>query len=69
MNTGGGSTQFTFGQGEGVDERFSVNVGAARYTERFGLAGVVADEMLRKALSAIAADLSRIEGDVRRRTP
>jgi exopolyphosphatase / guanosine-5'-triphosphate,3'-diphosphate pyrophosphatase len=62
FDTGGGSTQFTFGQGEGVDERFSVNVGAARYTERFGLAGVVADEMLRKALSAIAADLSLIEG-------
>ncbi len=45
-----------------MDERFSVNVGAARYTERFGLAGVVAAECCAKRSSAIAADLSRIEG-------
>jgi exopolyphosphatase / guanosine-5'-triphosphate,3'-diphosphate pyrophosphatase len=62
FDTGGGSTQFTFGHGAGVDERFSVEVGAVRYTERFGLAGVVAPEMLRDALSAIAADLTRIDG-------
>ncbi len=35
FDTGGGSSQFTFGQGERVVERFSVNVGAVRYTERF----------------------------------
>jgi hypothetical protein len=62
FDTGGGSTQFTFGQGSRVDEQFSVNVGAARYTERFGLAGAVAPDGLRSALDAIAADLSRIEG-------
>ena len=39
FDTGGGSTQFTFGHGSEVDERFSVDVGAVRYTERFGLAG------------------------------
>ena len=38
FDTGGGSTQFTFGHGARVDERFSVDVGAVRYTERFGLA-------------------------------
>jgi exopolyphosphatase/guanosine-5'-triphosphate,3'-diphosphate pyrophosphatase len=62
FDTGGGSTQFTFGQGGRVDEQFSVNVGAVRYTERFGLAGAVTPEVLRDALAAIAADLSRIEG-------
>jgi exopolyphosphatase / guanosine-5'-triphosphate,3'-diphosphate pyrophosphatase len=62
FDTGGGSTQFTFGQGTGVDERFSVNVGAVRYTERFGLDRAVAREVLRDALAAIGADLSRIEG-------
>ena len=36
FDTGGGSSQFTFGSGALVDERFSVDVGAARYTERFG---------------------------------
>jgi exopolyphosphatase/guanosine-5'-triphosphate,3'-diphosphate pyrophosphatase len=62
FDTGGGSTQFTFGRGPLVDERFSVDVGAVRYTERFGLAGFVTPEVLRDALAAIAADLSRIDG-------
>ncbi len=62
FDTGGGSTQFTFGHGERVDERFSVEVGAVRYTERFGLAGAVAPDVLREALAAIAADLARIDG-------
>ena len=57
FDTGGGSTQFTFGQGARVDEQFSVEVGAVRYTERFGLAGVVAPDVLRGALAAIAVDL------------
>jgi exopolyphosphatase/guanosine-5'-triphosphate,3'-diphosphate pyrophosphatase len=35
FDTGGGSSQFTFGHDARVDERFSVDVGAVRYTERF----------------------------------
>lgn len=62
FDTGGGSTQFTFGQGARVDEQFSLDVGAARYTEQFGLAGAVTPDVLRGALAAIAADLSRIDG-------
>lgn len=62
FDTGGGSSQFTFGQGERVVERFSVNVGAVRYTERFGLSGVVSSEVLTEALAAISEDLSRIGG-------
>ena len=62
FDTGGGSTQFTFGQGDHVDEHFSVNVGAVRYTERFGLAGAVTPEVLGDALAAISADLSRVDG-------
>jgi exopolyphosphatase/guanosine-5'-triphosphate,3'-diphosphate pyrophosphatase len=62
FDTGGGSSQFTFGQGPRVEERFSVNVGAVRYTERFGLAGAVSPEVLGDALAAIAADLSRLDG-------
>jgi len=62
FDTGGGSTQFTFGRGPAVDERFSVDVGAVRYTERFGLAGVVTREVLAEALAAIAGDLFRIDG-------
>jgi len=62
FDTGGGSTQFTFGHGPHVDEHFSVHVGAVRYTERFGLARVVGPEVLQDALVAISADLSRIDG-------
>src|SRR6185295_6047586 len=62
FDTGGGSSQFTFGRGERIDERFSVDVGATRFTERFGLAGAVAEDTLASALAAIAADLVRLEG-------
>ena len=66
FDTGGGSSQFTFGHGEQVEERFSVDVGAVRFTERFGLDGAVSEETLREALAAIAADLDRLDG---RETP
>jgi exopolyphosphatase/guanosine-5'-triphosphate,3'-diphosphate pyrophosphatase len=33
-----------------------------RYTERFGLAGAVVPDVLQDALTAISADLSRIDG-------
>ena len=62
FDTGGGSTQFTFGHGAEVDDRFSVEVGAVRYTERFGLDTAVSTETLREAMDAIAADLHRLQG-------
>lgn len=62
FDSGGGSSQFTFGRGERVDERFSVKVGAARFTERFGLDGPVSEETLAAARAAIAADLERLAG-------
>jgi exopolyphosphatase/guanosine-5'-triphosphate,3'-diphosphate pyrophosphatase len=62
FDTGGGSSQFTFGHGAEVIERFSVDVGAVRYTERFGLAEAVSREQLDSALDAIAADLRRLDG-------
>jgi exopolyphosphatase/guanosine-5'-triphosphate,3'-diphosphate pyrophosphatase len=62
FDAGGGSIQITLGRGTLVDERFSVDVGAVRYTEQFRLAGVVTPEVLRDALAAISADLSRLDG-------
>jgi exopolyphosphatase / guanosine-5'-triphosphate,3'-diphosphate pyrophosphatase len=61
FDTGGGSTQFTFGKAGVVDERFSLNVGAVRLTERFGLDGAVSEETLAEALDAIAAELAALD--------
>lgn len=61
FETGGGSSQFTFGHDDEVDERFSVDVGAVRYTEKHGLAEAVSEEELAEALDAIAADLGQLD--------
>jgi len=62
FDTGGGSSQFTVGHDAIVDERFSVDVGAVSYTERFGLDRAVALDVLRDAMAAMSADLSLIDG-------
>jgi exopolyphosphatase/guanosine-5'-triphosphate,3'-diphosphate pyrophosphatase len=61
FDTGGGSSQFTFGRDSEVLERFSVDVGAVRYTERFRLDRVVSADVLKEALAAISRDLSRLD--------
>jgi exopolyphosphatase / guanosine-5'-triphosphate,3'-diphosphate pyrophosphatase len=65
FDTGGGSTEFTFGRAGRVEERFSAEVGAASFTERFGLDGVVSEELVRTACDAISADLERLQGRAR----
>ncbi|HEX6763064.1 MAG TPA: hypothetical protein VF094_09705 [Gaiellaceae bacterium] len=65
FDTGGGSTQFTFGRGDEVEEQFSVEVGAVRLTERFGLDGKVDTATLDAALDAIAGGLARLDGRAR----
>jgi exopolyphosphatase / guanosine-5'-triphosphate,3'-diphosphate pyrophosphatase len=62
FDTGGGSTQFTFGRGAAVDEQFSLNVGAVRLTAQFGLGGPVTRERLDEALATIAAEFGRLDG-------
>ena len=62
FDTGGGSSQFTFGHGSEVDEQFSVKVGAARFTERFELERSVEPDRLEEVLAAIADDLARLDG-------
>ena len=62
FDTGGGSSQFTFGDGDEVVERFSVPVGAVRYTETFGLDNAVEADVLASALEAISNDLSALDG-------
>lgn len=62
FDTGGGSSQFTFGRPGAVDEQFSVPVGAVRFTEQFGLDGEVSVEVVARAREAIAAELARLDG-------
>jgi exopolyphosphatase/guanosine-5'-triphosphate,3'-diphosphate pyrophosphatase len=62
FDTGGGSSQFSFGTRQSVADRFSLNVGAVRFTEQFGLAGAVSPETVAEALAAIAADLGPLAG-------
>lgn len=62
FETGGGSTQLTFGHANRVDEQFSVDVGAVRFTERFGLDSAVDDRTLAAALDAIADELGSLDG-------
>jgi exopolyphosphatase/guanosine-5'-triphosphate,3'-diphosphate pyrophosphatase len=61
FDTGGGSSQFTFGHGTHVDEHVSVEVGAVRFTAQFGLDGAVSEETLRAALDAIGTDLTVLD--------
>ena len=65
FDSGGGSSQFTFGGKDRIEEQFSLDVGAVRFTERFGLANAVPRETVDSALVAIAADLSRVAGHAR----
>ena len=58
FDTGGGSSQFTYGRGANVVDRFSVNVGAVSYTEHFKLDQAVSAEVLGEATAAIASGLS-----------
>ncbi len=62
FDSGGGSSQFTFGQGARVERAFSVNVGAVRFTEQFHLDQAVSHDVLKQAMAAIAADLSVLDG-------
>ena len=60
FDTGGGSSQFTFGEGDRVKRQFSLNVGAVRYTERFHLDQAVTADVLNQAFQAIAGDLNAL---------
>lgn len=65
FDTGGGSTQFTIGHGDRIDRQFSIEVGAVRYTERFGLDRAVTTDVLDAVRAALAEDLTALDGTVR----
>lgn len=62
FETGGGSSQFTFGHDGRVDERFSLDLGAVPVTERFGLERAVDEATVGAAQESIASQLGPLEG-------
>jgi exopolyphosphatase/guanosine-5'-triphosphate,3'-diphosphate pyrophosphatase len=62
FDTGGGSTQFTIGHGTRVDEQFSLDIGAVRLTDQYGLGGALDRAQLDAALRGIAAEFGRLDG-------
>jgi exopolyphosphatase/guanosine-5'-triphosphate,3'-diphosphate pyrophosphatase len=62
VETGGGSSQFSFGEGDRVDERFSVDLGAVGLTERHGLDGPVPPAVVEAAHADAASALGRLHG-------
>jgi exopolyphosphatase/guanosine-5'-triphosphate,3'-diphosphate pyrophosphatase len=62
FETGGGSSQFTFGEGGHITERFSVDLGAVPVTERFGLDRAVDEETVAAAQAAISSQLGSLDG-------
>jgi exopolyphosphatase / guanosine-5'-triphosphate,3'-diphosphate pyrophosphatase len=65
FDSGGGSTQFTFGHDDLVEEQFSVDVGAVRISERFGLDAAVSTDALAAVLTALATELDRLDARTR----
>ena len=61
FETGGGSSQFTFGAGGRIGDRFSIDLGAVAVTERFGLDEAVSPATLGQAGAAVAAELGGLE--------
>ena len=62
FDTGGGSTQFTFGHDGEVDEQFSLDIGAVRLTDQYGLGSAIGRDKLQLALDAIGREFSRLDG-------
>ena len=63
FDTGGGSTQFTFGRDGHVEERYSLPLGAVAYTERFGLAERHRRRRpLTRSSPTLAADFASLDG-------
>jgi exopolyphosphatase/guanosine-5'-triphosphate,3'-diphosphate pyrophosphatase len=62
FDSGGGSTQFTFGEPNRIDERFSLDIGAVRVSERHRLDGAVSADELDAAMTAVSRELARLDG-------
>ncbi|MCL2498787.1 MAG: Ppx/GppA family phosphatase [Defluviitaleaceae bacterium] len=58
FDTGGGSTEFVFGEGDEIKKRFSIDLGAIRITEKHFTSDPVTPESVENALAEIMDDLA-----------
>ncbi|MCL2365052.1 MAG: Ppx/GppA family phosphatase [Defluviitaleaceae bacterium] len=59
FDTGGGSTEFIFGNGADITQRFSIDLGAIRITEKYFADDPVAPGSVDNALAEILSDLEK----------
>ncbi|MBC8425464.1 Ppx/GppA family phosphatase [bacterium] len=64
FDTGGGSTEFIFGEGEEILERFSLNIGSRRPTEEFCKSDPVTPEELTTMVTHLEGEFGRLESGV-----
>lgn len=62
FDTGGGSTEFIFGEGEEILERFSLNVGSRQPTEEFCKSDPVTGAELAAMVAHLEGEFGRLEG-------
>ncbi len=60
FDTGGGSTEFIFGNGQTVEKQISLNIGAVRFAERILLSDPVTDEEYQSAFRCIDEELRKL---------
>jgi exopolyphosphatase/guanosine-5'-triphosphate,3'-diphosphate pyrophosphatase len=65
FDTGGGSTQFTIGTVDRIDRRFSLDIGAVRLTERFGLDDVVEPAVIDEVRQTLRDEFATLAGTPR----
>jgi len=64
FDTGGGSTEFIFGKGEEILERFSLDVGSRRPTEEFCTSDPVTEDELAAMVAFLEEQFARLEPGV-----
>ncbi|MDP6418889.1 MAG: Ppx/GppA phosphatase family protein [Candidatus Krumholzibacteria bacterium] len=61
FDTGGGSTEFIYGEGGNVTRKFSLNVGSLRFTEKYCKSDPVTETELLRMLSSLSDEFSELE--------
>ena len=63
IDVGGGSTEFIFGKADEIEKKFSLNIGAIRFTEDYLKSDPPTEEELKAMLNAIEQELGDLKID------